>query len=311
MAWSSGTDLRDEKGVYHWKDREFVSVTKVLDHFLSGRVAYAYAAWVANRAVELATLARDGEVAQVPVRAFDDDLNPYWTTEDKNPMDLLLDAEHLRNEAPRKSYAAADRGTCCHLLLDAWRNEEVYALSDVGYWTEHTIIDRGLRCSPDEALPYCLVLMKWLMTYNPQVVAADCPVFHDKLKYAGTLDAIMGVGERLYLVDFKTSTQTSVGHACQVAAYRYAEYAGKASEQRRVRMPKVDDCAVLLIDGKEQRATFRAFPNVKRDFETFKLLLWAYRRVNERFSADTKKDLGAKIEAEDLMGCFGPRGGEE
>jgi len=53
-------------------------------------------------------------------------------------------------------------------------------------------------------------------------IFAERMIYSINLHFAGTLDALAYIGERLYVIDFKTSKDVYPDHHFQTAAYRYA-----------------------------------------------------------------------------------------
>ena len=104
--------------------------------------------------------------------------------------------------------------------------------ADVPYWVENCILegegDLPYKCDPDETIQYTLQLQKWLTMTGFRMLATEVPGFNARLGYAATLDAI-GVfpgDTRVWLVDAKTSLQSSRQHALQLVAQRQVEFLG-------------------------------------------------------------------------------------
>jgi hypothetical protein len=64
--------------------------------------------------------------------------------------------------------------------------------------------------------------VQWFEDASPEVLATEMTVFSREFGYAGTCDAIMRIGEEIFVVDFKTSRQVVDEHTMQVAAYQAA-----------------------------------------------------------------------------------------
>jgi hypothetical protein len=84
-----------------------------------------------------------------------------------------------------KANRAADRGTDIHeyleYLVNGWEPPELYG----------------------EAVRYKRAADEWFDYYQPELVASELTVFHPK--YAGTGDLWCRIGDRLTILDFKTS----------------------------------------------------------------------------------------------------------
>jgi len=133
-----------------------------------------------------------------------------------NEWDQLAElpvAERLKliARAPNdKRDAAAVKGTRIHAIADKLSRDEA-----VKY--------------PDELAGHVESCVKWLDEWNPKVIAAEAPVYHEKYLYAGTLDLLAevdeGDGPEVELIDFKTSASGAYGDtALQLSAYGFATH---------------------------------------------------------------------------------------
>lgn len=95
----------------------------------------------------------------------------------------------------------------------------------------------GARPDVDQEIaPYLDRFEEWCQRFQPVYEAAEMTVYHPTQGYAGTLDAIMRVDGQRVMGDYKTSRddRDEKGKlkspwpdvALQLAAYRYAEFAG-------------------------------------------------------------------------------------
>lgn len=85
--------------------------------------------------------------------------------------------------------------------------------------------------------------MSWwriINTYNYKILMQEqklvCKYF------GGTLDLLIDIGNKIYLVDFKTSNHSSYKHFLQLSAYRYMLKETKGID--------LDGCIILMLDKK-------------------------------------------------------------
>lgn len=130
----------------------------------------------------------------------------------------------LKGSPWRKSGRAADRGTSVHDYLEARAAGRDVELSG-------------------EALTYKAGADQFLEQYRPEFVRTEFTVFGDG--YAGTADALVRIGGRLLVADYKTSKALYPEIALQLAAIRYADTI--VDESGSEPMPDVDGCVGVLI----------------------------------------------------------------
>lgn len=158
----------------------------------------------------------------------------------------------------------------------------------------HSIIERiilGDEVQPDdypEISGHVLTFLRFVAKHQPTFELSEATVFNEEIGYAGTLDAVMTVGGKRWLVDVKTGGAYPEA-ALQMAAYRRAPSIYLAPQVVEP-MVEVDDCAVLVIG----ESFFRFVPatDLHRDgagdlaFETFKHLLalleWKQGEIDHR-----------------------------
>lgn len=169
----------------------------------------------------------------------------------------LLDPrlENVHNET---RVIAADFGTLFHKLVERLAAGDQNALD--------TVADEHVRDMWADAEAF----LAWCDVHKPKWGANEVTVIHDKYQYAGTLDALVKVGNKRLLVDLKTSKAVYGEYALQMAAYRYAEQAIFPDGTTKP-MPEVDGCAVLHVrDGRCELYEIDAGP---KQFEAF-LACW-------------------------------------
>lgn len=103
--------------------------------------------------------------------------------------------------------AAADAGTLCHSLADAYvRGEKLPTVPD----TE--IGKRGWNAFEN--------FVHWLDASALKISAHETPLVSEQYRYGGTPDATAEMSGRFYLVDYKTSAGVYAEMMLQMAAYR-------------------------------------------------------------------------------------------
>jgi hypothetical protein len=119
----------------------------------------------------------------------------------------------------------------------------------------------------------------FLADCEPVFLATEASVYNRLERYAGTLDAIVEMFGRRYLLDYKTGKGVYPEVALQLAAYRYADFIG-LPDGSEAPMPKVDAAACLHLpeDGGYELIDVRADPEV---FDSFLYVREVYRWQEE------------------------------
>lgn len=177
---------------------------------------------------------------------------PSLIRNSRSPAKRAEAIDRLRGRPYAKRDAAADLGSRIHAAA------EDHALEKPG------AVD-------DDVRPFLEQYVRFRDDFQPEYEASEATVAHHDLLYAGTLDAIVVIGGRRLMVDYKTSSTRPVDsiydeYLCQLAAYRYAQslWLPDGSEEP---VPQVDGCAVLnirandyaLIEVDADEAAFEAF----------------------------------------------------
>lgn len=169
---------------------------------------------------------------------------------------------------------ASDIGTHVHLMI------EMYITPCDGYDNEKYVNSIPLNLKPRVLNAFQSFLQWWqVITKNDYKVllqehSLTCEWF------GGTLDLLLEINGKVYLVDFKTSNHTSYKHFLQLSAYRYMlERNGT----------HVDGCIILLLDKKKCVFTeyilnfsdINHLAFINQCQETFLSLVYAYyNRIN-------------------------------
>lgn len=140
----------------------------------------------------------------------------------------------------------------------------------------HSYVLTGQRPQVDaELVPFLDAFDRWCQEFQPAYEAAEMTVYSPRYGYAGTLDAIMKVGDTRLVVDYKTTKKARDNKgelkgpypevALQLAAYRHAELAavwrprryekfrrryyllGPDEQAQAVPVPEVDGGLVLHV----------------------------------------------------------------
>lgn len=109
----------------------------------------------------------------------------------------------------------------------------------------------------------------WNNEVKPTYLLSERTVISKKYGYGGTLDAVCKIGDKTYLIDFKTSKSVYTSHIVQLSSYKQALIED---------MPKAEkiELAILQIGYLRNKKGWKfteiedKFPRFLRDFETWK-----------------------------------------
>ena len=117
----------------------------------------------------------------------------------------------------------------------------------------HTLaeaISRSIQVevSPDEA-PFIDAYMKWRFQTQPEFLNVEFMVFSQKHSYGGTADAVIRFkgSDDIWLVDYKTGKGAYPETGIQLAAYRWADWAGRTDDPKRYKIPPATRFGVLHV----------------------------------------------------------------
>lgn len=156
------------------------------------------------------------------------------------------------------SAKAASRGRTVHSLTEA---------AD----TENTTINVN-KIWP-EIRGYLVAFNKFKADMKPKVLYNEQKVFNLTYGYAGTLDRIYEISDKIVLVDFKTSSGFYPDMDIQTSAYKNAEYMYNDKTKESTPMPAIDRMLIVLLaeDGtyalKEMKNVFDVFLSLKHTWE--------------------------------------------
>jgi len=131
---------------------------------------------------------------------------------------------------------AADKGTIVHSMCE--------------YFLRYRMIPSVPEDLPSKPYRECQnafdSFMLWITNVNNnypwKVLALEDPLVCNK--FGGTMDALLEIDGRIYLIDFKTSNYLNYKYCLQIAAYRYM--------LRITRGIEVDGCCVLRLEKKKR-----------------------------------------------------------
>jgi hypothetical protein len=173
---------------YEWRDGgKFVSVTTAIG---DGIPKPGLARWLAKQVAETAARERKA-LAQI-----------------SNAKDVV---EHLMSSISKgKDLTAANTGSKVHAVA------EMLALGH----------DPLVEPESAEA-PYVERYKDFVVDWKPVYIEAEASVYNRTHGYAGTLDAIVEIGGKRYVLDIKTGKSVWPEVALQLAAYANAEFIGR------------------------------------------------------------------------------------
>jgi len=103
----------------------------------------------------------------------------------------------------------------------------------------------------------------WLASVRGELWATELKVVSRKYVYSGTLDAVICLGKKLYIADWKTSARIYDDYGMQLAAYAQA-YAEENGPQ-----PKLGLIVCVSKDKPHFKLTTKEFKLGKRVFKQF------------------------------------------
>jgi len=179
-------------------------------------------------------------------------------------MDREHAAKHLAAVPWKISKRAASIGSLVHaeaesILLERRHfNQPMSAGSDKREDIAHAVSNvRGL--------------LEWLRSeFEVEVIALEGIVWEPKHGYAGAFDAILKVGDEVWICDWKTSGGVYAETSLQLAAYRHATFTINTATGETTLMPKIDKSFVFHVpktggwsihetrSGEEEFTTFLA-----------------------------------------------------
>lgn len=134
--------------------------------------------------------------------------------------------------------------------------------------------------------PHMERFREFVDAFRPEWLASEASVYNRSQAYAGTLDAIVKIGDRTLLLDVKTGKAIYPEVALQLAAYRHAEFIG-LPDGNEEQMPAVEGAVALHLT--DQGYSLIEVETSERVFNAF-----LYAREVFRWQEETSKGVIAK-----------------
>lgn len=179
-----------------------------------------------------------------------------------------------------ESDSAAKIGTAAHDAIE----RTITKLEQVPNPVEHYQLPVGGM----EKARRCFEAWKdWNSAVCPDYVVIEPKMVNALHGYGGTIDAVARIGDKLVLLDWKTSAAIYDDVAMQVAAYKQLWYENGGEH--------VDRCTVVRFDKKTGTFEQRSIVDTSDYFEQFISLLTAYKREKKiypvKWDRMTKREL--------------------
>ncbi len=237
------TTMRTGKRYYEWQGQRCWSVTTIIGQ---GLPKPALINWAKKFTAEYAI----------------DNYKRLGTLLEPSP-DGFVDREGaldwLKNASFRDRDRKADIGTAVHEATEAY------------------VLGKPAPPWPDNIKPRMAMFERFLADWSPEYEdgMVEASVFNLKEAFAGTLDAIVTINGRKYLMDVKTGGKDIYEDiSLQLSAYKNAEFVA-APDGSAVPMPEADGCLALhlpetgdysLIEVRCDEETYKAFLFVREVF---------------------------------------------
>lgn len=180
------------------------------------------------------------------------------------------------DEAQAIKNAAGDKGSKVHHAVDALLGGATVQISDSFPDSEGEISE----LKPEEW--ECVMgFYGWWAALKAEcikkgitfeIIAREQVVINRSMRYAGTMDLKLRIGEKIYIIDFKTSQEVWPEYESQVSAYKHCEG-----------MEDVTNLAILQIGYKKNERGWK-FNDIEDDFEAVKAayVFWAYENKDKK-----------------------------
>jgi hypothetical protein len=145
----------------------------------------------------------------------------------------LKDSGHNSDIIMRR---AGDEGNQVHNAAERiLRGEEIRWIEPDGYVNYNTYVWRMI-----------LSFYEFWTTYKPKLIMSEEFMYSDTYKYSGTLDLLVELNDKIWIIDIKTSTAIHTSHYLQMSAYvkAYEEMYNK----------KVDHTGILWLKSSKRGA---------------------------------------------------------
>jgi len=109
-----------------------------------------------------------------------------------------------KEESDRISFESSGRGTRVHRRIEKMLNGHVF------------------KTIPEEIKPYIEAFNNWMEDTQPKILNTELFVKSDRHGFAGSIDLVCEINDRLWVIDFKTSKAIYDEYGLQIRAYGYA-----------------------------------------------------------------------------------------
>lgn len=169
------------------------------------------------------------------------------------------------DEAQATKESAGDRGSKIHNAIQDLLKGASLKYGDA-YWNETKQTNERLTMDEWKCL---MTFQEFWNDYKPEIIATERVCYSIKHGYAGTIDALLKIGNDVVIVDWKTSSAIYPTYLMQVGAYMIAEletggYKPTASAIVRLGTRHKKGYEYQIFDKKESRANLKNFLNVKK-----------------------------------------------
>jgi len=155
------------------------------------------------------------------------------------------------DEAEALKIAAGDKGSKVHqAICDLIDNKEIKIDSK---YINHSI--EMLEELSVEEYECVISFADWFKETNPTILNREFVVFNDEMGYTGTVDLLCKIGDKLCLIDIKTSPNIWPEQELQVSAYKHA-------------LKDINTIAILQVGYKRNKKLFK-FTEIEDCFDVF------------------------------------------
>jgi len=191
------------------------------------------------------------------------------------------EAESLKKEA-------GEKGSKVHLAIEKLIAGEKVKMEDK-FLNKDKDTEEELSLEEWECL---MSFSEWFNKVKPEVLANEVVVWNDKDNYAGTVDLLAVIDNKVWLIDFKTSQNIWPSHEIQIAAYKHA----LKNKDFRIKDVSKIRLAILQIGYKRNKKSYK-FTEIEDKFDLFLAAkaIWANDHNTEKPS---QKDYPVELKLE-------------
>jgi hypothetical protein len=179
---------------------------------------------------------------------------------------------------------AADDGTIVHNLIERYlQGEKIQWMQD----------NKAIYTKEIWLMLY--KFHEFWTTYKPTLIASELTIFSDEHKYAGTIDLVLEINDKIWLVDIKTSNNLHKTYELQTAAYAVAwneSHTDVKVENRGILWLKAStrgaDSKGKKIQGKGWKLEEYDDRPLEKSFELFKHVYCIFEEENPDFKPHTE-----------------------